>query len=28
MHLQHIAQQCMSENIAQRPTLSALADFL
>jgi hypothetical protein len=28
MHLKHIAQQCMSENIAQRPTLSALADFL
>ncbi len=28
MHLQHIAQQCMSENIAQRPTLGALADFL
>lgn len=28
MHLKHIAQQCMSENITQRPTLSALADFL
>lgn len=28
IHLQHIAKQCMNEDIAQRPTLKSLADCL
>ena len=28
IHLQHIAKQCMNEDIAQRPTLKNLADCL